>query len=74
LICWLQEQSGGEIPPGKVTLFYVKRYRDELEDARKNTARKRLDNPEELGYNESSLFILGSMSLWLEGGGDIWDG
>ena len=35
---WLQAQTGKEIPPGEVTVFDVKRYRDELEDARKKPA------------------------------------
>jgi integrase len=35
---WLHGQTGREIPPGEVTFFDVKRYRDELEDARKKPA------------------------------------
>jgi site-specific recombinase XerD len=35
---WLQAQTGKEIPPGEVTVFDVKRYRDELADARKKPA------------------------------------
>ena len=35
---WLQEQTGREIPPEEVTFFDAKRYRDELEDARKKPA------------------------------------
>ena len=27
---WLQEQTGREIPPGEVTVFDVKRYRDDV--------------------------------------------
>ena len=32
---WLEDQTGKDIPPEEVTFFDVKRYRDELEDARK---------------------------------------
>jgi site-specific recombinase XerD len=35
---WLEEQTSRDIPPGEVTFFDVKRYRDELEDARKKPA------------------------------------
>lgn len=35
---WLQEQTDKDIPPEEVTFFDVKRYRDELADARKKPA------------------------------------